>query len=217
MPGMKKWMLASALGLLLAGSAAWGGPIRVACIGDSITLGAGAPKGQDYPAQLQKLLGPQYEVRNFGNSGSTLLRNGDKPYAKQVEFQAALDFRPDIAVVMLGTNDSKPQNWDVHGDFADDYQWLVEQLRRANPPARIFACRPTPVLVPGRYGIDEETLEKEFPIIDQVVTNLRLQFIDMHAALAAHPEDFPDHVHPNGEGAALMAKAAAAAILKSAQ
>ena len=65
----------------------------------------------------------------------------------------------------------------------------------------------------GEYGINETTLEKEFPIIDQAVKNLRLQFIDMHAALAAHPEDFPDHVHPNAEGAALMAKAAAAAIL----
>ena len=209
-------MLSSALGLLLMVSAASGGPIRVACIGDSITRGAGAPKGQDYPAQLQKLLGPRYEVRNFGNSSSTLLRNGDKPYCKQAEFQASLDFRPDIAVVLLGTNDSKPQNWDVHVDFADDYQWLVEQLRKANPSVQIFACRPTPVLATGLYGINEETLEKEFPIIDQVVTNLRLQFIDMHAALAAHPEDVPDHVHPNADGAALMAKAAAAAILKAA-
>ena len=210
---MKRLLPPLALGLLLTASLAMGGPIRVACMGESITRGAGAPPGQDYPAQLQKLLGPQYEVRNFGNSGSTLLRHGEKPYCNQAEFQAALDFRPDIAVVMLGTNDSKPQNWDVHVDFADDYQWLVEQLRKVNPAVKIFACRPTPVLAPGRYGINEETLEKEFPIIDQAVRNLRLDFIDMHSALAAHPEDLPDHVHPNAEGAGLMAKAAAAAIL----
>jgi len=31
--------------------------IRVACVGDSITAVAGAPKGKSYPAQLQQILG----------------------------------------------------------------------------------------------------------------------------------------------------------------
>lgn len=36
--------------------------------------------------------------------------------------------------------------------------------------------------------------------------------IDMHAALADHPEMLPDQVHPNAAGATAMAKAAYKAL-----
>ena len=56
-------------------------PIRVACVGDSITFGYGI-KDRDkmsYPAQLGKRLGNKYEVRNFGVNGHTLLSKGNAP------------------------------------------------------------------------------------------------------------------------------------------
>lgn len=209
---MKCPLLSLLGGLLLAGGAA-AAPIRVACIGDSITRGAGAPAGQDYPSQLQKLLGPQYQVGNFGSSGATLLREGDKPYEKQPEFRGALGFHADIAVVLLGANDSKPLNWEpYHAEFGDDYQWLVEQLRKVNPGMKIFMCRPTPVVGEGKHEISETGVQKEMSIIDLAAETLRVQEIDMHAALAGHPEDLPDNVHPNAAGAGLLAKAAASAI-----
>ena len=58
-------------------------PIKVACVGDSITQGSGAQKGKSYPAQLQGLLGEGYLVGNFGVSGRTLLKKGDFPYWKE--------------------------------------------------------------------------------------------------------------------------------------
>src|SRR4051812_3765193 len=56
--------------------------IRLACVGDSITYGAGTknPKTDSYPAQLSRLLGDKWLVQNFGVSGATMLRNGDKPW-----------------------------------------------------------------------------------------------------------------------------------------
>ena len=66
------------------------GVVRVACVGDSITAGVGAEGGKSYPAQLGKMLGDKWEVRNFGVSGSTLLNHGDLPYQKQQAFQDAL-------------------------------------------------------------------------------------------------------------------------------
>ena len=54
-------------------------PIRVSCIGNSITYGTGLqnPEKDSYPSQLQNLLGPQYEVGRFvlistNKSSSTL-------------------------------------------------------------------------------------------------------------------------------------------------
>ena len=83
-------------------------PIRVACVGDSITQGAGAGAGMSYPSQLQTLLGEQYKVGNFGVSGRTLMQKGDHPYRKEGKYQQALEMLPQMVVIMLGTNDSKP-------------------------------------------------------------------------------------------------------------
>ena len=59
----------------------------VACVGDSITYGSGiADRANDsYPAQLERMLqefDPQWKTRNYGVSGATLLRHGDKPYVQ---------------------------------------------------------------------------------------------------------------------------------------
>jgi len=70
-------------------------------IGDSITFGAGIRDraSKSYPAQLGKLLGAGYEVRNFGNSGSTMLKKGDKPFWKQRQWAATLAFNPNNFLV----------------------------------------------------------------------------------------------------------------------
>ena len=106
-------------------------PIKVACVGDSITLGAGLGDNT-YPEQLQRMLGGNYAVRNFGVSGATLLTNGDKPYVQQDLYHQSLSFQPDVVVIMLGTNDSKPQNWCSTGKNSNpDYALLVHRYHAA--------------------------------------------------------------------------------------
>ena len=81
--------------------------VRVACVGNSITYGTGiANREQDaYPAQLQRMLGKDYVVGNFGKPGATLLRHGHRPYFQQTEFRDAMQFKGDIAVIHLGINE----------------------------------------------------------------------------------------------------------------
>ena len=47
-------------------------PIKVVCVGDSITQGTGAkdPANNSYPARLQKLLGTAYRVVNCGKASA---------------------------------------------------------------------------------------------------------------------------------------------------
>ena len=61
--------------------------VKVACIGNSVTYGYGHANAAatSYPSQLQQLLGEEYEVRNFGHSGATLLSKGHRPYIKLPE------------------------------------------------------------------------------------------------------------------------------------
>ena len=74
---MKTTRLLSLCAALSAG-AAFGEPLVVACVGDSITYGHGASDrgAKSYPAQLQALLGDGWNVRNFGHNARTALDEG---------------------------------------------------------------------------------------------------------------------------------------------
>lgn len=189
-----------------------GTPLRLACVGDSITQGVGAGKGMAYPTQLQALLGEGWEVGNFGVSGRTLLRKGDFPYWKEAAYTKALDFKPDAVIIMLGTNDTKPQNWKHKAEFEGDYRDLVKSFLDLPSKPRVYICRPVPVPGKGNFGINETALQEQMPVYAKLAKELKVDVIDMFAALDGKPEMIPDRVHPNAKGAGEMAKAAAEAL-----
>jgi acyl-CoA thioesterase I len=187
-------------------------PVRVACVGDSITQGFGADNGKSYPSQLQAILGDKWLVQNFGVAGRTLLKKGDFPYWNEQAFKDAHDFKPDVVIIMLGTNDTKPQNWTHHDEFYADYKDLVDSFKNLPSKPRVFICRPCPVPDPGNYGINEENVHHEISSIDRLAADENVDIIDMHAALVHKPELLPDRVHPNTAGAGVMAQTAANAL-----
>ena len=206
---------ASLAAILFIGHLAVADTVRVACVGDSITLGAGLHR--TYPAQLGRWLGTNYEVRNFGVSATTLLHLGDFPYIGRPDYTNALAFQPDVVFIDFGANDSKHSgdgsldatnavnNWQFKGDFTGDYKEMIAAFRKANPTAKIFICYPTPDF-PGRWGINEKTIRDEMiPMIRGVADETGATVIDLHSALAGKADLFPDTVHPNNEGAKLMA------------
>ena len=180
--------------------------IKVACVGDSITAGVGASGGQDYPSQLAGLLGDGFKVSNFGVSGATLLRKGDLSYWNQPAFKQAQDSAPDVVILMLGTNDTKPQNWKLKDSFAGDLKDMLAQFSGLASKPRIWLCLPPPVPDKGNYGISGPVLQnEEIPILKQVAIDTKTPLIDVNAALAPHPEMLPDNVHPNDAGCAILA------------
>jgi lysophospholipase L1-like esterase len=183
------------------------GVTRVACIGDSITAGAGLPKPAEssYPAVLGMILGPAYEVRNFGVSGSTLLREGDKPYLETSEFQAAKAFLPDVVIIMLGTNDSKPQNWRFGDNFERDAYTIIRAFRSLPSRPMVYVCTPPPVFK-DQWGITGSIVEQEIaPTLRRICSREFWPLIDMHVALRNSASQFPDGVHPDAVGAASIA------------
>ena len=105
--------------------------IRVACVGNSITDGHGIDMATQYgyPALLQKKLGNGYWVKNFGVSGRTMLNKGDLPYMNELAWEDAQAFKPDVVIIKLGTNDSKPQNWQYGSEFRQDLEQMIFSLR----------------------------------------------------------------------------------------
>jgi len=191
--------------------------ITVACIGDSITAGVGVttPALESYPAKLQKLLGTNYNVLNYGVSGTTLLISGDMPYWDTSAYTASHNAPlPEIVIIMLGTNDSKPQNWQYGGNFYSDYQRLITTYTNLTSSPRVLICTPPPVFGSNSYSINAGIVATNIaPLIRQLGTNLNHQVIDMQTLLAGHSEWFPDFVHPNSQGTSVMAAIVYTALL----
>jgi lysophospholipase L1-like esterase len=184
------------------------GKIRVACIGASITFGAGINDREKdcYPAQMQNLLGAGYEVRNYGVSGRTMLKRGDFPYWNERAYQEAMAFNPDIVVIDLGGNDSKPQNWKFKDDFAADAKAMIASFRTLPAKPRVLLCLPMPAFK-VMWGINDEVITKEqIPILQQVASETAAEVIDLHTPFLNKQAWFADSIHPNAEGAGLMAK-----------
>lgn len=202
---------ASAILALIVGCvvAAPASPLRLACVGDSITDGYQMPDKPHnaYPAQLARLLGAEWEVRNFGVSGACLMRHGGYPYHQQSAYAAALEWKPDIVVVALGTNDTKTENIATHpDDFVPSYRALLADFRTANPDAKIFLCLQPPAF-PAAMGIADSVLTQEIlPRIREVAQSEKLPLIDLHTPLADASELFPDKIHPTAEGAAFITR-----------
>lgn len=185
--------------------------IRVACVGNSITYGTGIEDREhfSYPVQLQKMLGDKYVVGNFGKPGATLLRHGHRPYFEQNEFKEAMRFKGDIVVIHLGINDTDPRNWPNYRDeFVTDYLALIDSLRSVNHNARFIIARMTPIAYRHpRFISGTKLWHTEIQqAIETVAKVSGVELIDFHAPLYPYPNLLPDAIHPNAEGAGILAR-----------
>lgn len=192
--------------------------IRVACIGDSITFGAGIKNREmTYPKQLQDLLGVKYDVRNFGNSGRGIVKKSLRGRQKRAflfmkEHKTALEFQPQIVVCNLGINDL--MDWEKFGkdDFVDDYRELIDAYQALPSKPRIIVWRNLAPLYPGQAFFGDSRVKKINEAITKVAELEKVDVIDMEKPLRGHADWFPDHIHPNAEGAKKIAEVTAAVI-----
>jgi lysophospholipase L1-like esterase len=185
--------------------------IRVACVGDSITRDSG------YPEKLQSLLGPNYEVGNFGVDGSTVMLHSQRPYMNQTEFKDALDFQPQIVVIMLGTNDANLNLTCYDSTFEDDYSKLAISFESLETNPQIWVTESPPI---QNNSIDLNASvfrEKIIPHIVNVSQSLNLPLIDVYDSFENHSDFFMDGVHPDSNGATLIACDVAIAITPNGQ
>lgn len=186
-------------------------PIRVACLGNSVTYGHGLNdrEHEAYPIQLGELLGSAYTVKGFARSGATLLMQGRLPYMTLTEFREALEYKPDIAVIHLGLNDTDPRNWPNYRDlFIPTYRNLIDSLKSANPRIKVFVCLMTPIFE-RHHRFESGTRDWHAQIqeaIKAVAEGSGATIIDLHTPLYPHSELFADALHPNAEGARLIAE-----------
>ena len=198
-------------------------PRIVACVGDSITWGGGGKNA--YPSLLQAELGEGWEVRNFGVNSRTArrdgkefdLRPGDLDYRKTLNYTKSLSCKPDAVILMIGTNDSKPPNWEETGDaFREGYAALVEDYLALDPrPVVVIGISPTVKGGGFTYGVTEKIVGGGVvPVQRRIAEEKGLPTVDCRAVLDPHMATAysGDGLHPNAEGNALLAAAFAARL-----
>ncbi len=191
---------------------------KVACVGDSITYGYNIKNREknNYPVQLQHLLGEKYQVKNFGVCGATMLKKGELSYWDQPQLDSALAFQPDIVVLMLGTNDSRPPNWKPNGKerFVKDYFAMVKKFKALKSHPKIYICDPPPAFAIV-WGVNDSIIKDIIiPAIDSVAYVENLRLINLYRPFINMKIHFKDNIHPDSTGAALIAKIVSKNILE---
>ena len=179
-------------------------PIKIACVGDSITFGAFLENREKncYPAKLQATLGQGYEVHNFGVNCRALQQASDSPYWLDKAFKDAQALNPDWVLIKLGTNDTSPRNWTPQQRFAEDAKALVDVFKGLPSKPRITICLPVPLFKDGQNILKNEIL----PSLRQTSYEKETDLIDLHTPFLDQNQYFPDTIHPNAAGANLLAQ-----------
>lgn len=220
----KVWFAFAALPIILTASAAYYLMPRkerpkdnrspcIVCIGDSITFGHGVilTRSRDaWPRILERKLNGQYEVLNFGISGATLLKEGNQPYHPDF-WETAKARRAKIYILMLGTNDSKPYNWNAV-QYAEQLEERTRELKTISAVEKIYLMAPPPALkkrssdLYATFDIDPAVIQNEIRgIVKDVSDKSGVEFIDLYVELYGHSEYMPDGVHPNQRGNEVIA------------
>lgn len=198
------------------------GPVKVACVGDSITYGHGISGRSEnsYPAILGSLLGEDYAVQNFGNPGGAVQADSDQPYRDQGLYAESLDYNGDIVVFMMGTNDSKPYNWIGEEAFREALETLLDSYEAGEKQPAIYLCTPAKAYftqagagATTAFDIQPGVVDSIAGIVREVAEERGYPLIDIHALTAENPQWFEeDGVHPDKDGAAAIATAVHAAL-----
>ncbi len=188
----------------------------VAAIGDSITEGACAENfyTDAYPEQLQTMLGGKYNVINFGMSGRTartdMASYDTNPigWMKNKQFDGVKAIVPDIAIVKLGSNDSKTSNRPVttKENFKEAFSRIIGELQKINPEMVIYICT-SATAYSSLYDISNENIENIIiPVQLEVAEEYGCAVIDMHEYTKNKPHLYADTIHPNTRGYTMMAE-----------
>lgn len=196
-----------------------GDQVRIACVGDSITYGLFVRNRNknNYPNILNKLLGDNYCVNNFAYTNRTAIKNGDYPLVNEKVYRQSLDFKPDVVIILLGSNDSKANNWNKD-KFISDYCEIIDEYLSLESHPKVFVLLPPPVFeVRGKvlYQLRKDVIEQEIvSAVKNIASIMSVNCVDLYNIFKDRQDLFCDGVHPNAKGSVLLAQTVYEAIGK---
>jgi len=187
--------------------------VHLAFVGDSVTFGNGVwvtekSKEHTYPAYIERMMGDGYQALNYGVSGKTLMKEGDEPYTAHYMYDESINANADTYVIMLGSNDSKPQNWNT-GNFHSELKAFAQTYIDLESHPEVFLATPPRAFEEAEeaFDLNNDIIENKIaPTVRKVAKELDVPMIDVYEKSKDHPEWFMDGSHPNATGNKALAK-----------
>ena len=192
--------------------------VNIACIGDSITYGylLDHPERDAFPAQLQRMLGDGYAVRNFGVPGLGVYlhlpwhtANGRRAWSLSPECSQALAWEPDFVISNLGANDleeypretpSGPGGTSAlaRGTFRTQYVDVLKAFKADGRRPRLLIWTRLCAMKGETAARNERAMSAIADDLNAVAAEVGAEGFDAYAvtATSAQREDWPDATHP---------------------
>ncbi len=183
--------------------------IKVACIGDSITNGTCSTdqNASNYPVFLQRMLGFDYYVGNYGWPGIRMTN-----YFGSTDHSQSCKLKPDVVIMMLGTNDAyyandypcDMENESYRTNYKNCGSNILKNYRSINPSVQIYVLTPPSILPNSNW---RNGVKKSAAINTELAEELNCRLIDIYNISALGKWNFPDMLHPKDDGYRVLAKA----------
>lgn len=188
--------------LYLDGFKVYHSPIRVVCIGDSITQGTGSTEQGSFswPAQLQELLGSGYVVFDNAKHGCTL-----KSWQANWMKQSTSLLNADIVICAIGTNDYcggwASFNADTYKKDYTAFMNMIKNYSKVSP--RMYVSKP-----PVRKSESAEERAVVWKMFDEISSENNWPIVDFLDPLLEQGQNYTDGLHLNNRGYGIMAEIA---------
>lgn len=91
-----------------------------------------------------------------------------------------MDFKPDVVLIKLGTNDAKPQNWEGKESFMADYQNLIDNYQAFSSHLQIILLTPIRCFLVEKNTINPSLIENDIcSLVEQLAFKNELGIINL--------------------------------------
>lgn len=187
--------------------------LRVACVGDELTFGTDVEDREDncYPVQLQKYMEKaekKYRIGNFGVEGAAVQKKSKKPYTKEERYESGTEYKANLVVIMLGTNDTTEENWTDIDTFQKDYQSLIKNYQDLKSSPEVWLVTPPMIQSDGSTEMEERAkrVEEVKDAVETIGEKNKLMVLDLYSYSQEHSEWYQkDGIRLNKDGAKAVA------------
>ena len=197
------------IGLALSYSSFAQNIVKVACIGNGVTFGIGVENREknNFPQQLQYLLGENYKVTNFGVVNAPLLNTGNAGYVKTEAFKKSQAILPDIVFLELGLDEIKSMDTVLVSNITNTIESFVDSYLKLSSHPRVVILLPLPIFLNDSSLLNNSVIKnKIIPKIQKIAYEKNLEVLDLFSMFIDKQDLFLDKVHPSSLGGTLISK-----------
>jgi hypothetical protein len=188
---------------------AWSGvaqaaPRRVAVIGAQMVHSDKLSRAQEWPAMLQKMVGADFDVQNFGDCCSSVSLDYPKqkethPYLRPPNnaafkpgYNESVAFMPDFVIIGPWGKHDRELTTEVFGGkldpvkFAADYETMITTYQNLPSHPRLFASLPIPIPFGMASGVVNDVILPATKLV--LAKHPEIPVIDLWAPFVGHRE-----------------------------